>query len=269
MTKTRKPIPNDMTAEVLFQAGNTCCVCREREKVVQIHHIDENPSHNIFENLAVLCLECHNKTLIKGGFGRQLMPHVITKYRNEWLKDVKLRRGLANRRAVERQVGEVSISEELTVKPKAQSTEQPQLKQPSIDYINSLPTFKLALQQQAQPKRDTGTTFQIVQADYDYIDSLTGILVMLANYYSPKQFGDQSPQEFFSEVIASRFRWHYAVVEPHGPATGGTIVRILCSSSVASDVEKMIEDMVDALVGWDDDFDWDNWKKCWRGSSKS
>lgn len=261
MTKTRKPIPNDIAAEVLFQAGNTCCVCREREKTVQIHHIDENPSHNVFENLALLCLDCHNKTLIKGGFGRQLTSHVITKYRDEWLKDVKLRRSLANRNAIERQVGEVSLSEELEAKSEAQFSEQSQLKQPPIGYINSLPTFRLALQQQAQPKCDTGIISEMVQANYDYIDSLTGILVMLANYYSPKQFGDQSPQEFFSEIIASRFRWHYAVIEPHGPATGGTIVRILCSSSVASDVERMIEDMVDALVGWDDDFDWDNWKK--------
>ncbi len=264
MTKTRKPIPNDIAAEVLFQADNTCCVCRGREKTVQIHHIDENPSHNVFENLAVLCLECHNKTLIKGGFGRQLTSHVITKYRDEWSKDVKSRRSLANRRAVERQVDEVSLSEELETKPEVQSSEQPQLKQPPIDYINSLPTFRSALQRQAQPKRDTGITSEMVQANYDYIDSLTGILVMLANYYSPKQFGDQSPQEFFSEVIASRFRWHYSVAEPHGPATGGTIVRILCSSSVALDVEKMIEDMVFALVGFNDDFDFRNWKRNWN-----
>ncbi len=267
MTKTRKPIPNDIAAEVLFQADNTCCVCRGREKTVQIHHIDENPSHNVFENLAVLCLECHNKTLIKGGFGRQLTSHVITKYRDEWSKDVKSRRSLANRKAVEGQVGEVSLSEELETKPGVQSSEQPQLKQPPIDYINSLPTFRSALQQQAQPKRDTGITSEMVQANYDYIDSLTGILVMLADYYSPKQFGDQSPQEFFSEVIASRFRWHYSVAEPHGPATGGTIVRILCSSSVALDVEKMIEDMIFALVGFNDDFDWDNWKKLWSNNT--
>ena len=263
MTKTRKPIPNDMAAEVLFQADNTCCVCREREKTVQIHHIDENPSHNVFKNLAVLCLECHNKTLIKGGFGRQLTPHVITKYRDEWSKDVKSRRSLANRRAVERQINEVSLSEELETKPEVQSSKQLQLKQLPIAYINSLPTFKLALQQQTQPKRDTGITSEMVQANYDYIDSLTGILVMLANYYSPEQFGDQSPQEFFSEVIASRFRWHYAIAEPLGPSTGGTIIRILCSASAARDVEQMIEDMVFALVGFNDDFDLDNWKKHW------
>lgn len=269
MKKIRKPIPNDIAAEVLFQADNTCCVCREREKTVQIHHINENPSHNVFENLAVLCLECHNKTLIKGGFGRQLTSHVITKYRDEWSKDVKSRRSLANRRAVERQVDEVSLSEELETKPEVQSSEQPQLKQPPIDYINSLPIFRSVLQQQARPRRESGIASEMVLADYDYIDSLTGILVMLANYYSPKQFSDQSPQEFFSEVIASRFRWHYTVAEPHGPGAGGTIVRILCASGVASDVEKMIEDMVDALAGWDDDFDWDNWKKCWHEGSES
>lgn len=109
----------------------------------------------------------------------------------------------------------------------------------------------------------------MVQAGYDYIDSLTGILITLANYYSPKQFGDQSPQEFFSEIIASRFRWHYAVAEPHGLETSGKIVHLLCSSNVEVDVERMIEDMVAALVGWNDDFDLNSWKKQWRGRSES
>jgi len=58
MTKVRTPIPSDLAAEVLFASDNTCCVCRERGKRIQIHHIDESPSNNVFENLAVLCLEC-------------------------------------------------------------------------------------------------------------------------------------------------------------------------------------------------------------------
>ena len=124
--------------------------------------------------------------------------------------------------------------------------------------------FKSALQQQVQPMRDTGVTSTMVQADYDCIDTLTGILVTLANYYSPKQFENQTPQEFFAEIIASRFRWHYTVVEPLGPGTGGTIIRILCAGSVRYDVEKMIEDMVFSLVGFDDDFNCDEWKKSWR-----
>ena len=269
MSKIRKQTPKSVKTDVLFQSNRTCCICHVRGKAVQIHHIDENPSNNTFENLAVLCQECHNDAHIKGGFGQKLDPQLVIKFRDEWLKDVKLRRDSANERAIDKEVGESETSNQLEAKSKSHNIEQEKLKKPSIAYINSLPAFKSALLQQGKPKRDSGTTSEMVQASYDYIDSLTGILVTLANYYSQKQFGDQSSQEFFSEIIASRYRWHYTVAEPHGPATGGTIVRILCSGSVASDVEKMIEDMVDALVGWDDDFDWNGWKKYWRGSSES
>ena len=132
-------------------------------------------------------------------------------------------------------------------------------------YINSLPEFKSALYRQAQPNWDTGVTATMVQANYDYIDAITGILVTLASYYSPGQFGTQSAQEYFSEIISSRFRWHRAIAEPHGPGTGGTIVNVTVGGNVISDVEKMVEDMVMNLVGYDDAFDWKGWPKRWRG----
>lgn len=77
MAKHRIPIPVDLATKVLFAADRTCCVCSERGKETQIHHIDENPSNNVFENLAVLCFECHNKTQIKGGFGRKLSSSLV------------------------------------------------------------------------------------------------------------------------------------------------------------------------------------------------
>ncbi len=117
---------------------------------------------------------------------------------------------------------------------------------------------------QAQPKFDTGNTATIVQANYDYIDSLTGILVTIANYYSPEQFGNHSPQEYFSEIISSRFQWHSTIAEPHGPRTGGTIAKINISGGVTSDVEKMVEDIVIGLVSYEESFDWEDWPKRWR-----
>lgn len=269
MSKTRKQIPKSIKIDVMFLTDSTCCVCRVRGKPVQIHHIDKNSSNNTFENLAVLCQECHNDAHIQGGFGQKLDAHLVTKYRDEWLKDVKLRRNSANERAIEMQVGEINKSDHIKAKLQSHNMEHAKLKKPSLAYINSLPAFKSALLQQGKSKRDSGITSEMVQASYDYIDSLTGILVTLANYYSPEQFGDQSLEEFFSEIIASRFRWHYTVNEPYGPGTGGTIVRILCAGGVAFDVEKMIEDMIFALVGYDDDFDYGSWKKRWRQSSDS
>ena len=262
MAKIRTPIPSDLVAEVLFASDNTCCVCRKRGKTIQIHHIDENPSNNVSENLAVLCLECHNKTQIKGGFGRRLNASLVIKYRDEWLERVILRRDLADEAAIKRQVGKETLSEQVETVI-GMSIKHIELKEPVSKYINSLPYFKAALLHQAQPKWDTGVTATMVQANYDYIDSLKGILIALASYYSPKQFGNQTPQEYFSNVIASRFQWYRTILEPHGP--GGTMVNVICSGSVLEDTENMIEDMVRALAGYNDEFDWENWSKRWHG----
>jgi len=264
MAKIPTTIPKDLATEVLYASNRTCCVCGEREKATQIHHIDGNPGNNVFKNLSVLCLECHNNTQINGGFGRKLNVPLVTKYRDEWLKRVKLRRDLADELAVNRQVGKETLSEQVETVI-GTSIKHTELKEPVSKYINSLPDFKAALLRQAQPKRGTGVTATIVQVNYDYIDSLTGILGALASYYSSKQFGNQAPQEYFSDVIASRFQWHRTIAEPYGPGTGGTIVNVNCSASVIKDVENMVEDMVRTLAGYNDEFDWENWSKRWGG----
>ena len=264
MAKKRTPIPVDLATEVLFAADRTCCVCRERGKATQIHHIDENRNHNAFENLAVLCLECHNETQIEGGFGRKLNTPLVKKYRDKWLKDVKLRRDLANEMAVTRQVGEASISQQLKANPRIK-VQHTQLKDPPYDYFNSLPDFKSTLLQQVKKQKLDGSTLDMIQANQDYIDSLTGILVTLANYYSPECFGNQSPQDFFSEIISSRSRLSAIVAEPYGPGTGGTIVGILLTANLISDLEKIIEDMISGL--WVERYsEYKDWQKRWRSA---
>ncbi len=263
MAKQRIPIPDDLAAKVLFASDRTCCVCKDRGKPIQIHHIDENPSNNVIENLAILCLDHHDETQIKGGFARKLTPPVVAKYRNEWLKDVRLRRDLANERAVTRQVGDVSISEQIKAEPRIK-VRHTQIKDLAVDYINSLPKFKSDLIKQTNKRKRNGSTIDIVQANSDYADSLTGILVTLANYYSPECFGDQSPQEFFSEIISSRFRLHFALAEPYGPGTGGTIARIRWGLSRIDDIERIIEDMVAEL--WEESYssEYEDWQKRWN-----
>ncbi len=266
MTKVRTLIPYNIVADMMYASDRTCCACSERGKSIIIHHIDENPSNNEFENLSVLCLECHNEAHLKGGFGRKLNSDLVIKYRNEWLQRVKSRRIISDKMAVSRQVGDVSLSQKIE-RTSSQEIHHTPLKEPPMDYINSLPEFKAALLSQAQPKWDTGVTMTMVQANYDYIDSLNGILVTLAGYYSEKQFGEQSAQEYFSEIISSRFKWHRTIAEPEGPGTGGTIVNVTCGGSVMADVERMVEDMVMTLVDYDVSFDWKGWPKRWSGKT--
>jgi hypothetical protein len=95
-------MPQELSDHILFESDNTCCVCQNAMRSVQVHHIDEDPSNNDPANLAVLCLECHNKTQISGGFGKRLTPSLVRKYRNEWHQIVR------DRRAVQR--GHVAAS---------------------------------------------------------------------------------------------------------------------------------------------------------------
>jgi len=90
--KLRVDVPPDVAAEVQFLSHRICCVCRAPGKDIQIHHLDEDPSNNELSNLAVLCIECHNKTLIRGGFGRQLDVRQIRLYRDDWHEIVARRR---------------------------------------------------------------------------------------------------------------------------------------------------------------------------------
>jgi hypothetical protein len=259
VTKIRVSVPSDLVADVMFASDSTCCVCRERGKAVQVHHVDENPSNNIFANLAVLCLECHNQTQLSGGFGRRLSAELVVNYREEWLARVVQRRDAADRAAVEKMVGPAVATATGHVETIAYSRERADA---ILAYVESLPDVRAGLRRTAQAQWKTGVTLTIVQASYDYIDALQGVLVKLARFYPSGSFGDD-PQRFFSEIVASRFRWHHAHAEPHGPGTGGTIVNVVCSKNVVDDVEKMVENMAQSLVGYDDRFDWRGWPSRW------
>lgn len=85
-------ISEDLAAQVLFLSDRTCCVCKTVGRSVQIHHIDGNPNNNDIDNLAVLCLDCHNETQLSGGFGRKLTPWLVKIYRNDWTNIISARR---------------------------------------------------------------------------------------------------------------------------------------------------------------------------------
>ena len=91
----RIPVPRPLAAEILFSSDRTCCVCRQPGKSVQLHHIDENPANNDPQNIAVLCLQCHDDTQLTGGFGRRLDALTVGLYRKNWLADVEKRRASA------------------------------------------------------------------------------------------------------------------------------------------------------------------------------
>jgi hypothetical protein len=82
--RPRRYPSEDECAAILVAADRTCCVCRIGGPPIQLHHIDEDRSNADPDNFAVLCVGCHDETLRRGGFGRQLNAAQIRRYRDEW-----------------------------------------------------------------------------------------------------------------------------------------------------------------------------------------
>lgn len=55
-----------------------------QKKQIQIYHIDEDPSNSNISNLAILCVEHHNRVTGNEGFGKYFTKGKILKYKIEW-----------------------------------------------------------------------------------------------------------------------------------------------------------------------------------------
>lgn len=89
--KRRIRIPIRIEEAVLFDSDRTCCLCRS-SNAVQVHHIDGNPGNNTIDNLAVLCINCHDQITKKGGITKNTSPGLVRKYQDEWYKIVRKRK---------------------------------------------------------------------------------------------------------------------------------------------------------------------------------
>lgn len=63
LVSARPPIPEPVVSEILFKSKWTCCICREANKAVIVHHLipwSESRSHSA-DNLVLLCLDHHGE----------------------------------------------------------------------------------------------------------------------------------------------------------------------------------------------------------------
>lgn len=266
--KIRVPIPHDIAAEILFLSDRTCCVCTTRGKQVQIHHIDENPANNNLDNLSILCFECHDLTMIKGGFGRKLEANQVIKYRSDWHERVKNRKVKADEIA---SIKTVTGSTETVIVTKINEEDYLNYKtydDPNLlkDYLDKILIVHKAQLIIAQTKWDTGLTMTMNQGSYDMVDFYEEVLIELSTFYTKGHFNSLTPKKYFSELISSRFLSHRLVLEPNGVGTGGTIVSTMTGASVMNDLKHMIVDMVNSLLlpyEIDGQIDLNKWRDEW------
>jgi len=65
---------------------HTCCVCHEPRHPVEKHHINGDPADNAWDNLAVVCRNCHGLVTAKGNIGSQYTPGEVLRYKKLWEK---------------------------------------------------------------------------------------------------------------------------------------------------------------------------------------
>jgi hypothetical protein len=264
MAKARMPIPSETAASVLFRSDRTCCICRERGKPNQIHHIDEDPANNDPANLALLCLHCHEDTQIRRGFGRKLDAHQVIQYRNDWYARVQKRRDTADDIAARHQAAKPQIA----IRRPGRPTE-PQDLRPLANYILTLPAIRRDAYKRARQLWDTGGRQNLKQGIYDVSDVMEQILITLAAWYPPGHFDGRAPRDYMNAMKASRFNWHYAHLEPNGTGTGGTSVGPEAAALVMEDLEEMIVTLVSSLSLTLDAFDFQGWKQQWNLADES
>jgi hypothetical protein len=248
---------------LMFQHDRTCCVCRQRELAVQIHHVDENPTNHAISNLGVLCLEHHEQTQTRGGFAKQLKAADVIRNRDDWICRVRVRRDKADELVIQYSAGMAPAQlevEDWNIPSTAKV----------IGYLNALPSVRKAAIVAAEPLWDTGITSEMRQGCYDAISLLESAWLRLANCYPPKHFGGKAADHFFFEFIVARFDWHRKLCEPRGPGSSGTMVHLTAGGGVLDDVAKAIEETVEGLyIGYFlNPFDLRQWRRDWEAAGR-
>lgn len=90
-SQSRPPIPTKTLSEVLKINNWRCCVCKEVENGIVVHHIEEwhvSKDHSI-KNLAVVCPNHHDKSHSIGTLSRNLTSERLRSCKLEWENEVK------------------------------------------------------------------------------------------------------------------------------------------------------------------------------------
>ena len=159
----------------------------------------ETPSNNDPRNLAVLCFDCHDKTQIKGGFGRTLDAAQVTIYRDEWATRVAQNRERADKLLLAEQIGVINSA------IAARRIWQPPGTLELAIYIESIPETMKKAYELAQTEWDRGATNIVAQATYQVTGVAERLWTGLSAWYPPGHFGGKDATEFIGEFLTQRY----------------------------------------------------------------
>jgi hypothetical protein len=89
LAKQRKTIPLTIKHILFYNCARTCCVCKNPNHPIQIHHLDEDTSNNIYKNLVALCSICHNEAHTHHKLTNNLTIKELIHHKSKWEENIK------------------------------------------------------------------------------------------------------------------------------------------------------------------------------------
>jgi hypothetical protein len=198
----------------------------------------------------------------RGGFGRKLLATEVSRYKQDWETRVAERRAKADKLVLQNQVG-IAL-DEISSPPTPAANWSPPPVLALIAYVESLPTIMKQAYALAMPEWNIGATNTVAQATYQVISVVEHIFVQLAHWYPPNHFGQKPAAEFFTNFIQSRFEFRFALLEPGGPSTGGSMIRSHVAYGVLLDAQNEVLLTVRMLCAFRSKQFIDDWQVRWK-----
>jgi hypothetical protein len=133
-----------------------------------------------------------------------------------------------------------------------------------------LPETRKSIYEEAHLKWDTGYRNEMLDGTFFAIDVMTRVWLELAKWYPPLHFEGRSAESYFEDYIKARRLFHRAIGEPDGQGSGGNDATLIAEGGTLNDIEEAIIETARFQALWRalGDYDFKDWEKRWRESSK-
>jgi len=92
----RTPIPSNTVMQVLNDSAFACCICKDRQRSVVIHHIrkfSESRDHSE-GNLVAICVQHHDVAHTHSELSQNLTPARLLAFKKAWLEEIQAQKNV-------------------------------------------------------------------------------------------------------------------------------------------------------------------------------
>lgn len=99
----------------MWASDRTCNLCQKETRHIEIHHIDGNSGSSSYDNLILLCRNCHSEATARG-LGRKLSGSLLLRYKTFWESVIQKRRSAVSSGDAKLEEAALKVGSERVVK---------------------------------------------------------------------------------------------------------------------------------------------------------